>query len=77
MKNNSPTKYTTIILQIIKIFYNKNVFSRLQGGFMTNTICKTIISVTIIIAIIVAINVTKDINSLWALVFVPPIWIYG
>lgn len=44
---------------------------------MTNTICKTIISVAIIIAIIIAINVTKDINSLWTLVLVLPIWIYG
>lgn len=77
MKNNALTKYATIIWQIIKIFYNKNVFSRLQGGFMTNAICKTIISVTIIIAIIFAINVTKDISSLWALILVLPIWIYG
>lgn len=44
---------------------------------MTNAICKTIISVTIIIAIIFAINVTKDISSLWALILVLPIWIYG
>lgn len=55
-----------IILTNCKNIYNKNVFSRLQGGFMTNTICKTIISVAIIIAVIITIKVTKKINSLWA-----------
>lgn len=74
MKNNAHTKYATIIWRIIKFFYNKNVFSKLQGGFMTNTICKTMISIAIIIAMIVAININKSMEPLWALLLIVPIW---